>query len=138
MLPYYLEEGTNNGYKISNRNTAGRHLAHNAVTFGRYGDGGRSICIQLAGVQYVEGLPVSRCSGFGAGMKKSISWHMECLSNRYRAAAEKAARIKKLELEMERLNEENDFYRSQIDTAWTEGKDSFDRDKYLVGRKEKT
>ncbi len=73
-------------------------------------------------------------------MKKPISWHKDCLSNRKKYMVRQ---LKEIAWQLDKINdavgslEEIEFREEQIETATREGKDSFDEDKYLVGRKTK-
>ena len=68
-------------------------------------------------------------------LTQTVSWHIGCLANQ-------ANSIKKLEIELERLQtrisdykDSYAFYSSQIDRALTEHKTSFDSERYGVKRR---
>jgi len=68
-------------------------------------------------------------------MKKSISWHKECLKNSTLYLQETKRAIGHLQ---EKVKEDENrvwFLAKQIITAEKEGKDSFDSERYLVKRK---
>jgi hypothetical protein len=65
---------------------------------------------------------------------RPVAWHQECRTNAARTLAE---RRQKLEREMDILAEQEEllfFYGKQIESAIEEGKEGFDRDKYLKNR----
>ena len=71
-------------------------------------------------------------------MKRPLSWHIECYTNNVIAVRNRQLRI---ESDLARLAADQtcvEAYKHQIETAIAEGKGGFDRDKYLLNRKEKS
>jgi hypothetical protein len=64
----------------------------------------------------------------------SIDWHKTNLKNHKKYHYGLFKEIQTLRSRYDADSKELDFYELQIDTAFSKGKDSFDRDKYLVKR----
>jgi hypothetical protein len=64
----------------------------------------------------------------------SINWHETNFKNHKKYNDSLFKEIQTLQNRYDADSKELDFYKLQIDTAFSKGKDSFDRDKYLVKR----
>lgn len=67
-------------------------------------------------------------------MKMTIAWHEECLHNRFQTChrlENEAARAKAL---ADKCRAECEFYVKQISRAKAEGKDGFDRERFMKPR----
>lgn len=65
---------------------------------------------------------------------QSIEWHEECLKNVRSSAEEKRRLANAYADDADRLEKYVLMYSQQIERAKAEGKDRFDRDRYLKGK----
>jgi len=68
-------------------------------------------------------------------MKRSIEWHKKCLGNHTAAMFRKFYELQKLRAEHDKMVAENIFCSDQIAEAVKQGKDGFDRHRFMKGRK---
>jgi hypothetical protein len=71
-------------------------------------------------------------------MKNTIKWHQECLSNRKRSHVELKNKISMLTQRLFEIKLENEFYQRQIEGAIKQEKVDFDRDHFMIPKKDKT
>lgn len=64
-------------------------------------------------------------------MKMKIEWHQNCLENKEAYLKKLNKEMERLLFEVEKLNKECDFYLIQIKEALKQGKDEFDRERFL-------
>ena len=67
-------------------------------------------------------------------MKRSVSWHAECLINWQASLDKEAAEVARVQKQLDERVAEMQFYRSQITRAIKEGRTDFDRERYGVKR----
>ena len=68
-------------------------------------------------------------------MKMTIAWHKESLANMERYAEREAAKLKDAAAYLERHRERVRVLRLQIEEAEKEGRDGFDDERFMIGRK---
>lgn len=67
---------------------------------------------------------------------QSVEWHEECYANWIRSHQREVDQLRFLTERVARHTSELDFYRRQIDEAKRQNKVKFDRDKFLVQKRE--
>lgn len=65
-------------------------------------------------------------------MKQSIKWHVECYLNHSASIARDEAQLRERLATIEKEREELAFYNKQIESARNEGRDGFDRYRYMI------
>ena len=68
-------------------------------------------------------------------MKMPLAWHRDCLKCARLCVERAKAEAERAKATADRLAEEVKFYESQIAAAVADGKDGFDQDRYLKGKK---
>ena len=68
-------------------------------------------------------------------MKFPIEWHEKALVNQQAYVARLAAELKDMQVRLDRVTAEAATYERQINTAKAAGKDGFDSERYMVGKK---
>lgn len=66
-----------------------------------------------------------------------ILWHQQCLENQKAYLARELYSLKRMQMFVERLKAEADFYELQIETAIAQGKTAFDCDRFMIKRPKK-
>jgi 3-isopropylmalate dehydratase small subunit len=68
-------------------------------------------------------------------MKFDVKWHENCLKNQRSHVAHLRQEVERMMKDVERQEAEVAFYDLQVETAKTQKKDGFDREKFLKDKK---
>ena len=68
-------------------------------------------------------------------MRMSLGWHQECLKNQRAGLARHMADFERMTAEIEQMKRSVALYGRQIEAAEKQGKDGFDRERFLQPKK---
>lgn len=69
------------------------------------------------------------------GEEETIAWHMDCIKNIENYIHQKKNELKSLQIEIDRLSNDQDFYKMQINAAVFANKKTFNTNIYSVKEK---
>jgi hypothetical protein len=68
-------------------------------------------------------------------MKMSVEWHESCLANQRKTLESLVEEARRAQARVDELRQDSEFYAAQVEAAKKTKRDSFDREKFMKGKK---